>query len=77
VVIVDVEPTVPISHAETLAVRCMIDRVHDRFGLLPQDLVGDNGYGSAEMPGWLVEERSIEPHIQDGHSLRCNIDPYG
>ena len=62
-VIVDVEPTVPVRPAETLAARRMIDRVHDRFGLLPHKLVGDTGYGSAEMLGWLVEERAIEPHI--------------
>ncbi len=62
-VIVDVEPTVPIRPAETLAARRMIDRVHDRFDLFPQKLVGDTGYGSAEMLGWLVEERGIEPHI--------------
>ena len=62
-VIVDVEPTVPIRPAETLAARRMIDRVHDRFDLFPKKLVGDTGYGSAEMLGWLVEERGIEPHI--------------
>ena len=62
-VIVDVEPTVPIRPAETLAARRMIDRVHDRFDLFPHKLVGDTGYGSAEMLGWLVEERGIEPHI--------------
>ncbi|MCP4407990.1 MAG: transposase, partial [Gammaproteobacteria bacterium] len=62
-VIVDVEPTVPIRPAETLAARRMIDRVHDRFDLFPQKLVGDTGYGSAEMLGWLVEERGIAPHI--------------
>ena len=62
-VIVDVEPTAPIRPAETLAARRMIDRVHDRFGLLPHKLVGDTGYGSAEMLGWLVEDRAIEPHI--------------
>lgn len=62
-VIVDVEPTAPIRPAEALAARRMIDRVHDRFGLFPQKLVGDTGYGSAEMLGWLVEERGIEPHI--------------
>lgn len=62
-IIVDVEPTVPIRPAETLAARRMIDRVRDRFDLFPQKLVGDTGYGSAEMLGWLVEERGIEPHI--------------
>ncbi len=41
----------------------MIDRVHERFGIKPDKLVGDTGYGSAEMLGWLVEDRKIAPHI--------------
>jgi len=41
----------------------MIDRFHDRFGPKPEKLVGDTGYGSAEMLGWLVDERGIAPHI--------------
>ena len=35
----------------------------DRFGLHPQRLAGDTAYGSAEMLNWLVEDRSIAPHI--------------
>ena len=62
-VIVDVELTAPIRPAETLAARRMIDRVHERFGIKPDKLVGDTGYGSAEMLGWLVEDRRIAPHI--------------
>jgi len=62
-VIVDVEPTAPIRPAEARAARDMIDRVHERFGIKPDKLVGDTGYGSAEMLGWLVEDRQIEPHI--------------
>lgn len=62
-VIVDVEPTAPIRPAEARAAREMIDRVHERFGIKPDKLVGDTGYGSAEMLGWLVDERQIEPHI--------------
>jgi hypothetical protein len=34
-----------------------------RFGLYPERLAGDSAYGSAEMLGWLVYERVIEPHI--------------
>jgi hypothetical protein len=62
-VIVDVEPSVPIRTAEAFAARRMIDRITDRFALTPDKLVGDTGYGSAEMLGWLVEERGIAPHI--------------
>ena len=62
-VIVDVEPTAPIRPAEARAARDMIGRVEARFGIKPGKLVGDTGYGSAEMPGWLVEDRKIAPHI--------------
>jgi len=62
-VIVDVEPTAPIRPAEARAARDMIDRVHERFGMKPDKLVGDTGYGSADMLGWLVEDRKIAPHI--------------
>ena len=27
-------------------------------------LVADGGYGSADMVGWLVDERGIEPHVK-------------
>ncbi|MCL6285745.1 hypothetical protein M3P21_19635 [Ruegeria sp. 2012CJ41-6] len=61
--IVDVEPSDPIRTAEAFAARLMIDRIADRFDMTPDKLVGDTGYGSAEMLGWLVEERGIAPHI--------------
>jgi len=41
----------------------MIDRTQGRFGLDPERLAADAAYGSAEMLGWLVHERGIEPHI--------------
>lgn len=62
-VIVDVEPSVPIRTAEAFAARRMMDRITDRFDMTPDKLVGDTGYGSAEMLGWLVDERGIAPHI--------------
>ena len=34
-----------------------------RFGIKSGELVGDTGYGSAEMLGWLVEDRNIALHI--------------
>ena len=62
-VIVDVEATRAIRQAEVGAARTMIGRVENRFGLHPERLAADSAYGSAEMLGWLVEERGIEPHI--------------
>ncbi len=62
-VIVDVEACRAIRQAEVGAARTMIDRVMDRFGLYPARLAADSAYGAAEMLGWLVEDKGIEPHI--------------
>jgi transposase len=62
-IIVDVEATTAIRQAEVTAAKRMIDRTMDRFDLYPARLAGDSGYGSAEMLGWLVHEKEIEPHV--------------
>jgi transposase len=62
-VIMDVETTTVIRQAEVLAAKRMLDRTHAHFGVHPEKLIADTGYGSAEMLGWLVEERGIAPHI--------------
>lgn len=62
-VIVDVEGTTAIRQAEATAAKRMIDRAEERHGLYPERFIGDTGYGSAEMLGWLVEEKGIEPHV--------------
>ena len=41
----------------------MLDRTSEQFDLTPSRLVADGGYGSADMVGWLVDERGIEPHV--------------
>jgi len=53
-IIVDVAATAPIRQAETGAVRSMIERTYQRFGLDPAALVADTAYGAAQMLGWLV-----------------------
>jgi hypothetical protein len=62
-IIVDVEATRAIRQGEVGAARTMIDRTEDRLGLCPERLAADSAYGSAEMLGWLVNKRAIEPHI--------------
>ena len=62
-VIVDVEATTAIRQAEVLAARRMIERTAKNLALRPRRLLGDSAYGSAEMLGWLVSERRIEPHV--------------
>jgi hypothetical protein len=51
------EPEVP------CAARTMIERPEDCLGLCPERLSVDSASGSAEMLGWWVNERAIEPHI--------------
>jgi transposase len=62
-IIVDVEATTAIRQAEVVAAKRMIERAMERFDLHPARLLGDSAYGSAEMLGWLVYERGIEPHV--------------
>jgi hypothetical protein len=86
-VIVDVEASRSIRQAEVGAARTMIERTEERFGLKPERLVGDTGYGAAPMLNWLVEEKGIAPHIpvfdkskrEDGTFLRSDFryDPTG
>src|ERR1700723_2521927 len=63
-VIMDVEATTTIRQAEVGAAKTMLDRTAEQFDLPPSRLVADGGYGSAEMIGWLVDERGIEPHVK-------------
>jgi len=62
-VIMDVEATTAIRQAEVGAAKTMLDRTAEQFDVQPSRLVADAGYGSAEMLGWLVDERGIEPHV--------------
>ncbi len=62
-VIVDVEASPAVRPAEVAASRLMVDRTEERFGLKPKRLMGDTAYGSAEMLGWMVSEKGIEPHV--------------
>jgi transposase len=63
-VIMDVEATTTIRQAEVSAAKTMLDRTAEQFEVAPSRLVADAGYGSAEMIGWLVDERGIEPHVK-------------
>ena len=62
-IIVDVEATPTWRTAEINATRTMIERVEQRFDLKPKRLIGDMAYGAAELLGWMVNEKAIEPHV--------------
>jgi transposase len=74
-VIMDVEATTAVRQAEVTAQRVMLDRTHERFGIWPERLAADTGYGSAENLAWLVHEKGIEPHIPvfDHSSRRTDV----
>src|SRR5271163_2177073 len=63
-VIADVEAATAIRQAEVGAAKTMLDRTAEQFDLAPSRLTADANYGSAEMLGWLVDERGIEPHVK-------------
>jgi hypothetical protein len=62
-IIVDVEATPTLRTAEVKATRTMIERVEERFDLKPARLIGDMAYGNAELLGWMVNDKGIEPHV--------------
>lgn len=62
-IIVDVEATPALRTHEVNSTRTMIDRVEGRFEMKPERLIGDTAYGTAEILGWMVDEKDIEPHV--------------
>ena len=62
-IIVDVEPTPAYRLDEIEATKTMLDRVEDRLDIKPKKLIGDTAYGTAQMLGWLVDNKGIEPHV--------------
>jgi hypothetical protein len=61
-IIVDVEATPAWRTAEVHAPRTMIERVQERFDMKPKRRIGDMAYGAADIVGWTVNEKGIEPH---------------
>ena len=62
-IVVDVEATPAHKTDEINATKTMIERVEERFDLKPDRLIGDTNYGTAEILGWMVDEKQIEPHV--------------
>jgi transposase len=62
-IIVDVEATPAHRTLEVQSTRTMIERVEERVALKTRRLIGDTAYGTAEILGWMVEEKGIEPHV--------------
>ena len=62
-IIVDVEATPAHRTLEVQSTKTMIERVEERMALKTQKLIGDTAYGTAEILGWMVEDKGIEPHV--------------
>ena len=62
-IILDVEATRSIRQAEVGAMRRMIDRTEERFGLRPEWVAADTAYGASENLVWLTLKRQILPFI--------------
>jgi hypothetical protein len=62
-VILDVAATPAHRTAEVESTKTMVDRVEERFDLMPERLIGDTAYGTAPMLAWMVEDKGIEPHV--------------
>jgi hypothetical protein len=67
-IIMDVKATLAIRQAEVGVARTMIKRSEERQ-LCPERVVADGAYGTADMLGWLVDERSIE---QSNRTFQCS-----
>ncbi|XHY15754.1 IS1182 family transposase ISRssp12 (plasmid) [Pseudoseohaeicola sp. NH-UV-7] len=62
-IIMDVDASRSIRQAEVGAMRKMIDRTEDRFGLKPDWGAADTAYGSSDNLAWLTLKRKILPFI--------------
>jgi hypothetical protein len=62
-IIMDVDASRSIRQAEVGAMRKMIDRTDERFGLKPDWVAADTAYGSSDNLVWLTLKRKILPFI--------------
>lgn len=62
-VILDVAATPAHRTPEVESTKTMVERVEATFNLTPERLIGDTAYGTATLLGWMVDEKSIEPHV--------------
>ncbi len=62
-IIMDVEASPSTNRLEVKTTRTMIDRIESTHGIKPSRLLGDTAYGAAENPGYLVNEKGIDPHV--------------
>jgi hypothetical protein len=74
--IMDAEVSPSTLALEIATTKTMIERVEDNHNIVPDRLMGDTAYGSAENLGYLVTEKEIEPHIPVWDKSKRNDDTY-
>lgn len=62
-VILDVEATPSYRIEEVNSTKTLLERIEATHDLKPKRLMGDSAYGNADLLGYLVKEKHIEPHV--------------
>lgn len=70
-IIVDVDASRSNKTAEVGAMRKMLDRTEDRFGVKPDWIAADTAYGSSDNLVWLALKRQILPFIPVFDKTEC------
>ncbi len=75
-VIMDVEATPGFRTDEVESTKVLLERIETKYNIKPKRLMGDTAYGCADMLGYLVNEKKIEPHIPIWDKSKRNDDTY-
>ena len=62
-IIMDVEATPGFRTDEVNSTKTLLERIETTYQIKPKRLMGDTAYGCADMLGYLVNEKNIEPHV--------------
>lgn len=75
-VIMDVEATTGFRTDEVQSTKTLLERIETNYDMKPKRLMGDTAYGCADMLGYLVEEKHIEPHVPIWDKSKRNDGTY-
>ncbi len=62
-IILDVEATPGFRSDEVQSTKTLLERIETNYQIKPKRLMGDTAYGCADILGYLVNEKNIEPHV--------------
>ncbi len=75
-VIIDVEATPGFRTDEVQSTKTLLERIETKYNMKPKRLMGDTAYGCADMLGYLVDEKDIEPHVPIWDKSKRNDGTY-